>query len=225
MILEISSDGNDLLFQITNKNKMRSYCYPSIAELLATLKAEDQDLYQWVKGIARGIAKDAVVKRISLLSVPEVMEKKSDPLSACVWVGEGVREDFNDLDNWYQGRKPKEGSVVGVEHYPPRTFFVQHIDEWQKEARRRFGINTHDWKFVCPRCGEVQSVGMCLDSGLHIDEVGVRCAGGFLAAERSNGKPLHGCRYFPNRFFNMNPIEVIQKDGSTQRVFAFAVTR
>lgn len=218
MMLQISNDGNGLLFQITNK--MRSYCYPSIAELLATLKAEDQDLYQWVLGIARGIAKDVIAK-----------EKKRDlPLpdgvpNDCVWVGEGVRGDFNDLDNWFQGRKPKDGLSTLIEHYPPRAFFVQHIDEWQKEGRRRFGLNTHNWKFRCPQCGEIQSVEMCLNFGIHIDNVGIRCIGGLCKTTRSNGKPLHGCTYVPNELFNMNPIEVILKDGSTRRVFSFAVTR
>ncbi|MEK5162040.1 VVA0879 family protein [Paenibacillus sp. FSL R5-0527] len=33
----------------------------------------------------------------------------------------------------------------------------QTLDEWRTEARERFGDRTAEWKFKCPRCGNIQS--------------------------------------------------------------------
>jgi len=33
-----------------------------------------------------------------------------------------------------------------------------HLNEWLKEGKRIYGIDYANWKFVCPKCGKVQSV-------------------------------------------------------------------
>ncbi|MEV2908606.1 VVA0879 family protein [Paenibacillus larvae] len=33
----------------------------------------------------------------------------------------------------------------------------QSLNEWQAEAKRHFGEKGLDWKFVCPKCGNIQS--------------------------------------------------------------------
>lgn len=40
------------------------------------------------------------------------------------------------------------------------------VDDWQKEARRRFGNNVNDWRFTCPSCGHVQTRDDFLAMGL-----------------------------------------------------------
>lgn len=33
----------------------------------------------------------------------------------------------------------------------------QPLNEWREEAAQRFGEKGRNWKFVCPKCGNVQS--------------------------------------------------------------------
>lgn len=42
----------------------------------------------------------------------------------------------------------------------------QTLEEWRNEATERFGEKTSDWKFICPRCNNVQSPQDFIDSGV-----------------------------------------------------------
>jgi hypothetical protein len=33
----------------------------------------------------------------------------------------------------------------------------QTIEQWRAEAKQKFGERGRDWKFICPRCGNIQS--------------------------------------------------------------------
>lgn len=46
----------------------------------------------------------------------------------------------------------------------------QTLEEWRAEARERFGDNGADWRFICPRCGNVQSPQDLIDSGCRSGE-------------------------------------------------------
>ncbi|MGP0583669.1 VVA0879 family protein [Paenibacillus timonensis] len=47
----------------------------------------------------------------------------------------------------------------------------QTLDEWRAEARERFGDNGANWKFICPRCGNVQSPQDFIDTSCSSGEV------------------------------------------------------
>jgi hypothetical protein len=42
----------------------------------------------------------------------------------------------------------------------------QTLEEWRDEATQRFGEKGRDWKFVCPKCGNIQSGQDFIDAGL-----------------------------------------------------------
>lgn len=46
----------------------------------------------------------------------------------------------------------------------------QPLEEWRKEAVERFGEKGRDWKFVCPRCGNVQSGKDFIDRGMTVEQ-------------------------------------------------------
>lgn len=53
----------------------------------------------------------------------------------------------------------------------------QTLDEWQAEAKRRFGEKVLDWKFVCPRCGNIQSGRDFTNLGISAQSVYLECVG------------------------------------------------
>jgi hypothetical protein len=54
---------------------------------------------------------------------------------------------------------------------------VYTLEEWQAEGRRRFGKEIEDWKFKCPRCGNVATGKEYKDAGAEPDDMYQTCIG------------------------------------------------
>lgn len=88
------------------------------------------------------------------------------------------------------------------------------LDEWRKEAARKFGEDPSNWKFVCPHCGHVQSVN---DFGEDKDLACQECIG--------RRTPAIGCNWAAYGFLKTlgKGIEIETPDGSIIEVFDFAL--
>lgn len=104
-------------------------------------------------------------------------------------------------------------------------------DEWTAEARTRFGDDSLNWRFRCPSCGLVQSLGDFKEAGIPDAErvVAFSCIGRWRrgAAEAFRSKAHHdergdrGCNYAGGGLFKLNPVAVEAPDGSMHDVFEF----
>lgn len=102
-------------------------------------------------------------------------------------------------------------------------------DEWRAEGKRLFGDDDGDWRFVCPMCEHVQTprdFGKYKDQGAKPDMAAFNCIGRFTEtpakAFGTRGKKILGpCDYTSGGLFNVNPVELVMKDGSKYRIFAF----
>lgn len=63
---------------------------------------------------------------------------------------------------------------------PEVTMIEQTYEEWAAEATRRFG-DARNWRFVCPRCGHVASVGDFGSLGADGSRAAVECIGRVFA--------------------------------------------
>lgn len=87
------------------------------------------------------------------------------------------------------------------------------LEEWEKEAIKRFGIDRMKWKFVCPSCQTVIQVQEWKDAGAGNGAVAYSCIGRYLPEKQEfigkkkkiKGKP---CNYTTGGLFNISPIEV-----------------
>lgn len=94
------------------------------------------------------------------------------------------------------------------------------IEEWKAEARRRFGDDPLNWKFVCPSCGYVACVKEWRDLGAEEGAVAFSCVGRFIdtADDKSTFSKDGGpCTYAGGGLIRLNPVIV---DGDP--IFAFA---
>lgn len=46
----------------------------------------------------------------------------------------------------------------------------QTLEDWRAEARERFGEKTAVWRFVCPKCGNVQTPQDFVEAGVEVKE-------------------------------------------------------
>lgn len=96
---------------------------------------------------------------------------------------------------------------------------------WEAEAIRRFGASSKAWQFVCPACGQVQSMADFESLGLDRNLAYQECLGRHqskmgLAAPMNIRRP---CNYTSSGMLNLNPSTVIHPGtGNVVRVFAFA---
>lgn len=95
--------------------------------------------------------------------------------------------------------------------------------EWRKEGRTLFGNKTDDWLFVCPSCGHVAAVRDWNDAGAPEGAIAFSCVGRWAGAgdERTFGLRGGPCNYAGGGLFGLNPIAVVQGDGSKHNVFDF----
>ena len=96
--------------------------------------------------------------------------------------------------------------------------------EFGTEARRRFGDDKMNWRFVCPCCGHVASVKDWLDAGASEGEVGFSCIGRHKPNPRDAfSKDAPGpCNYAGGGLFALNPLKVVFDDGHVASFFALA---
>jgi hypothetical protein len=100
------------------------------------------------------------------------------------------------------------------------------LEEWQAEAKRRFGSDPLAWRFVCPSCGHVASVADYKAAGAPEGAVGFSCVGRWTNAKReafSKSKRKGPCNYAGGGLFRLNPVRVTKPDGESLDVFAFDV--
>jgi hypothetical protein len=98
------------------------------------------------------------------------------------------------------------------------------LAQWRAEAVKRFGPDPRLWQFVCPVCKHVASVKDWEDAGATEGEVAFSCVGRHIAGSREAfGRLGVGpCDYAGGGLFRLNPQEVVDEDGKTHHVFAFA---
>ena len=100
---------------------------------------------------------------------------------------------------------------------------VYTVDQWRAEAARRFGKDSANWKFVCPSCGHVVSVGDYKKAGAPEDAVAFSCIGRYLEKRSEAFHMGQGpCNYAGGGLFRINPVAVILPDGHESYVFDFA---
>lgn len=97
------------------------------------------------------------------------------------------------------------------------------FDEWIDEGERRFGPDRDDWKFVCARCGHVQSANEVRKQMPTIEfgkpENWLR---GTLAMNcEGRLRPEVGCDWTLGGLFRIHKLEVVA-DGEATPVFEFA---
>lgn len=94
--------------------------------------------------------------------------------------------------------------------------------EWEAEAKKRFGSNWMEWKFVCPACHYEQTPADYKEAGLKSTMVAFSCVGRGLKNRREAfAKGKGPCNYAGGGLFRLNPVTVIE-EGEEHHVFDFA---
>ena len=94
--------------------------------------------------------------------------------------------------------------------------------EWIAEAERRFGKDPMQWRFVCPCCGHEASVGDWKKAGASEGQVAFSCIGRNIGGKDAFTDGKGPCNYAGGGLFGLNPVEVVQDDGSVIHAFDFA---
>ena len=106
--------------------------------------------------------------------------------------------------------------------------------DWLKVGMERFGANPKAWKFVCPNCGNVQTIQDFIDlreHGIEVKDAQVayfNCIGRYdtrIPPEkigRLMENPLSPCDYTMGGLIPLCKTVVIDEDGNENRVFEFA---
>lgn len=96
-------------------------------------------------------------------------------------------------------------------------------EEWATEAKRRFGDDPQNWRFVCPSCGYVASVKDWKDAGAPEGHIGFSCIGRSIGSKKELGDKTGGpCNYAGGGLFALNPVLITFPDGTTGYFFDFA---
>ena len=83
-------------------------------------------------------------------------------------------------------------------------------EQFELEAKKRFGDNPMNWKFKCPSCGYVASVKDYKDAGASSKTVAFSCIGRYLPGkcqEAFTGGP-GPCNYAGGGLIGINPVEI-----------------
>ena len=90
-----------------------------------------------------------------------------------------------------------------------RKHIYATAEEWREEGKRRFGPDPEDWKFVCPKCGRVNTGEEFKAAGAKPDSMYCECIGRWDKSK--------GCDWAAYGLFDICTAEV---EG--QPVFEFA---
>ena len=106
-------------------------------------------------------------------------------------------------------------------------------EEWLAEGKRRFGENYDDWKFSCPICKHVASIGdfrQYIDKGASEQSAATECIGRFLPKDPTlapnrrrlpdGGEACDWCSY--GLFRASDCISITFPDGHSAVAFPFA---
>lgn len=96
----------------------------------------------------------------------------------------------------------------------------QTLEEWKTEATKRFGEKTAYWKFVCPRCGNIQSPKDFVDAGINEEDAATNSYQGCIGRSVKD----QGCDWAAYGLFGTlgKGRIVIAPDGREVEVFDFA---
>lgn len=96
-------------------------------------------------------------------------------------------------------------------------------DEWEAEAKRRFGDNVMNWAFKCPSCHHVAKVRDWQEAGAPEAAVAFSCVGRWMDADdnRTFSRVGGPCQYAGGGLIGLNPVTV-KRDGKDHCVFEFA---
>lgn len=102
-------------------------------------------------------------------------------------------------------------------------------DEWTAEARKRFGADHMAWRFVCPICKNIASVGdfkEFKDKGAKPNSAYQQCIGRYKGSKHkafpTDGKRGSPCDYALYGLFRLPGVIVVMPDGEKIMAFAFA---
>lgn len=59
-------------------------------------------------------------------------------------------------------------------------------EQWLEEGRKRFGNDFEDWKFICPKCGNIASGIEFKNVGADINSIYVDCIGRYVSDKGCN---------------------------------------
>lgn len=80
------------------------------------------------------------------------------------------------------------------------------LEKYYEECSKRFGTNLHNWKFVCPVCGHVQSVQECRGVGMPLEAIAFSCIGRWTGAGPYQPGSSGPCNYAGGGLFRLNPV-------------------
>lgn len=133
----------------------------------------------------------------------------------------GVSRD-EVLNAWEQNR-----NYWYMNYYQESTFpsiksdqKVMKAHDYMKELKSRFGDNPEDWKFVCPSCGHVQSIGDFLTIGVDSNKAYCECISRYKDIDGKTDKKA--CKYTIAGLFLLDHDTIIGRDYMTINVFKMA---
>ena len=91
------------------------------------------------------------------------------------------------------------------------------LAEWRAEGEKRFGPEVKEWKFKCPRCGNVQTARDFLE--LMTEEETMTC---FYFSCIGRWKEGTGCNWTLGGLFSIHKLVVVAEDAKRLPVFEFA---
>jgi hypothetical protein len=97
-------------------------------------------------------------------------------------------------------------------------------DEWLAEAAKRFGPDPRDWHFVCPSCGNIQSIADFEAIGVESPQtvVSFSCIGRWTPGCKNElGSKRRPCNYTLAGLIYLAPVQVETEVGLIQ-TFDFA---
>jgi hypothetical protein len=103
-----------------------------------------------------------------------------------------------------------------------RLEIYESPDAWREEAKRIFGDDPMNWRFVCPSCGHVASVADWKAAGASEGEVAFSCVGRHLKGSKQMCEKPGPCNYAGGGLIGLNPVAITVEPGKVTRVFAFA---
>ena len=101
----------------------------------------------------------------------------------------------------------------------------QTLNEWLADGEKLFGENKLDWKFVCPACGHVASIGDFKEHSSNPNDAYQVCIGRVNGKGTRNQKDLgDGCNWAAYGLFGVlgKGRVVITEEGKEIEVFDFA---
>ncbi len=100
----------------------------------------------------------------------------------------------------------------------------ESVEEWQEEARRRFGGDFLKWKFVCPMCGHVASIGDFKEAGADSPDAAYKeCIGRYTGKGSPQKGDSSGCNWCAYGLLGIPKGGALVKNGEYyQHVFDFA---